>query len=54
MFSILAKTFRAASRRDLYPTQHADHHRSHPMTTWEEERLEADRRRAAMRNVGMW
>jgi len=54
MFSILAGAFKVAARHNMYPSNDPHHHLRRPLTTWEQERLEADRRRAAMRNVGMW
>jgi len=47
MLTIFANTFHTATR---FP----EDHRRRPLKTWEVERLEAERRRRAMRNVGMW
>lgn len=46
MLTIFAGTFQTASR---FP----EHHNRRPLKTWEVERLEAERRRRGMRNVGM-
>ena len=47
MLTIFAQTFHAATR---FP----EHKTRRPRKTWEVERLEAERRRRAMRNIGMW
>lgn len=47
MLTIFARTFHTATR---FP----EHHTRRPMKSWEVERLEAERRRREMRNVGMW
>lgn len=54
MISIFANAFKVAARHNMYPGNDPHHHKRRPMSTWEQERLEADRRRAAMRNIGMW
>jgi hypothetical protein len=46
MLTIFANTFHAATR---FP----EHLQRRPLKTWEVERLEAERRRRAMRDVGM-
>ena len=47
MLTIFARTLHAATR---FP----ENHNRRPLKTWEVERLEAKRRKRAMRNVGMW
>lgn len=54
MFSIFARTFKTATRHDAYSPSDLTSRRAHPLTHWEEKRIDNERRRASMRNVGMW
>ena len=54
MLSIFAGTLRAATRYDSHTSTQLHQRRARPMTTWETERAEAERRRAALKSAGLW